>query len=119
MAFQPLPYRGFRAIYWTQSIFFNGSFSNVKHVKCGVLQGSSLDPLLFSIFTNDLPLSLNKACVFMNADDSTIYTSAITANEVTETLNNELQSVLEWVASNKLLLNISKVRALYLVQIIP
>jgi hypothetical protein len=46
--------------------------------------------------------------VSMYADDSTIYASATPANEVTETLNKELQSVLEWVASNKLVLNISK-----------
>ena len=44
------------------------------------------------------------------ADGSTIYTSATTANEVTESLNQELQSVLEWVASNKLVLNISKTK---------
>ena len=66
----------------TQRVFFNGSFSNVKHIKCGVTQGSSLG--------------------------SSIYASASTANELTETLNKELQSVLEWVASNKLVLNISK-----------
>ncbi|KAK6322588.1 hypothetical protein J4Q44_G00073800, partial [Coregonus suidteri] len=48
----------------------------------------------------------------MNADDSTIYASATTANEVTETLNKELQSVLEWVASNKLVLNISKTKSI-------
>jgi hypothetical protein len=47
----------------TQSVFFNGSFSNIKHVQCGVLQGSSQGPLLFSIFNNDLPLALNKAYV--------------------------------------------------------
>jgi hypothetical protein len=94
--------------YRTQQSFFNGSFSNVKHVKCGVPQGSSLEPLLFSIFTNDLPLALNKACVSMYADDSTIYSSATTANEVTGTLSRFLQSVLEWVASNKLVRNISK-----------
>jgi hypothetical protein len=44
----------------------------------------------------------------MFADDSTIYASGTTANEVTETLNKELQFILEWVASNKQVLNISK-----------
>jgi hypothetical protein len=78
----------------TQRVFFNGSFSNVKDVKCGVPQGSSLGHLLFSIFTNDLPLALNKASVSMYADDSIVYASATTANEVNETLNKELQSVL-------------------------
>ena len=101
MACQPLPYRGFRAIYLIElkRVFYNRSFSIVKHVKCGVPQGSSLGPLIFSIFTNDLSLALNKAFVSMYADDSTIYGLTTTANEVTETLNKEVQSVLEWVAS--------------------
>ena len=64
-------------------------------------------PAILFHFTNDLPLALNQACVSMYADYSTIYVSATTANEVTETLNKELQSVLEWVASIKLVLNIS------------
>ena len=50
-------------------------------------------------------LQIHLAFVSMYADDSTIYASATTANEVTETLNKELQSVLEWVASNKLVMN--------------
>ena len=48
----------------------------------------------------------------MYPDDSTIYVSATTANEVTETLNKELQSVVEWVASKELVLNISKTKSI-------
>ena len=58
------------------------------------------------LIDNDLPLALNKACVSMYADDSTIYASATTANEVTETLNRVVKSVLECVDNNKLVLNI-------------
>ena len=46
----------------------------------------------------------------MYVDDSTLYTSAITANEITATLNKELQLVSEWVASNKF--NISKTKSI-------
>ena len=71
---------------------------NITHVKWGVPQGSSLGPLLFSIFTNDLPLALNKVFVSMYTDDSTICASATTAKWFKPL---ELQTVLDWVASNK------------------
>ena len=44
----------------------------------------------------------------MYGDDSTLDTSATTVTEMTATLNKELQLVSEWVARNKLVLNISK-----------
>ena len=48
----------------------------------------------------------------MYADDSTLYTSATTVSEITATLNIELQLVSEWVARNKLVLNISKTKSI-------
>ena len=60
--------------------------------------------------TNDMTLALSKAGVSMYADDSTLYTSASTATEMTATLK-VLQLVLEWVARNNLVLNISKTKS--------
>ena len=48
----------------------------------------------------------------MYADDSTQYTSATTATEMTATLNKELQFISEWVARDELVLNISKTRSI-------
>ena len=59
-----------------------------------------------------MQLILSKARVSMYADDSILYTSATTVTERTATLNNELQLVSEWVANNKLALNISKTKSI-------
>ena len=59
-----------------------------------------------------MPLALSEARVSLYADDSTLYTSATTAIEMTATLNKELQLVSEWVARNKLALNISKTKSI-------
>ena len=59
-------------------VYFNGVFSEMRVMSCGVPQGRCLGPLLFSIFTNDLPLILNNASIAMYADDSTIYSAALT-----------------------------------------
>ena len=45
----------------TQRVFLNGSLSNIIHVESRIPQGSCLGPLLFSIFTNDMPLLQQRA----------------------------------------------------------
>ena len=56
--------------------------------------GSCLGPLLFSIFTNDLPYAVENAIV-MYADDSTLYYAANTNNELNDVVSQELDIVHE------------------------
>lgn len=63
-----------------QRVFFNGKYSSSKTVHSGLPQGSCLAPLLYSIFTNDLPCILKNTTVVMYADDSTLYCAAQTSD---------------------------------------
>lgn len=92
----------------SQTVFFNGSYSEFKMLNCGVPQGSCLGPLLYTIYTNDLTLVVKQAKISMYADDSTIYVAAKTVEEVNMILNSELHSVVEWIQRNRLVLNVSK-----------
>ena len=95
-----------------QTVLFNGSLSEPKVIDYGVPQGSSLGPLLYSIFTNDLPLTLKDAKISMYADDSTIYIAKPTIDELSSVLNQELQAVVTWITNNKLVLNTVKTNSI-------
>ncbi len=95
-------------------VYFNGGFSEMRVMSCGVLQGSCLGPLLFSIFTNDLPLILNYASIAMYADDSTIHLAASIPSDLEKVLNEELVLIRKWITLNKLVLNIEKTKCIVL-----
>ena len=90
-----------------QRVFFSGQYSSTKTIHCGVPQGSCLGPLLYLIFTNDLPFIVKHSTVVMYADDSTLYCSEKT-QAVSNLLNHDLQNISKWVKDNKLVLNIDK-----------
>ena len=48
----------------------------------------------------------------MYADDSTMYYAANTHNELNQVLSQELETVHDWITSNKLVLNISKTKGI-------
>ena len=96
----------------SQRVFFNGSLSDCKNNSCGVPQGSCLGPLLFIIFTNDLPCVTTKTNMVMYADDTTLYSTALTLNELVIGLNEDLERVSNWVIDNKLALNVTKTKSI-------
>ena len=83
-----------------QSAYINGSFNSPHALNCGIPQGSCLGPLLYLIYTNDLPyaLSVTQATIF--ADDTTIYTARQSVQQVQQALQEGLENIMELVCRN-------------------
>ena len=91
-----------------QFVCYNEHNSIADTVECGVPQGSVLGPLLFIIYTNDLPNSINHAKTILFADDTTVYIANKSIDTLFEIMSQELNSLSDWFRANKLSLNISK-----------
>jgi len=91
-----------------QYVKYINSSSDILTLPCGVPQGSVLGPLLFIIYTNDLPNCLNDAKVILFADDTTLYMSSNHIQQLYHTVNTELELLNDWFRSNKLSLNVGK-----------
>ena len=84
-----------------------GYRSTTQEVSLGVPQGSSLGPLLFALYVNDLP-QLSNVTPTLFADDTLLTVSCANSANLQNGVNNELQKVDEWMRYNKLPLNYSK-----------
>ena len=93
---------------------YNVHESDVMAIKTGVLQGSILGPLLFSICINDLVTVSNKLNFLMYADDTTIYFNLedFSQDDVVNCVSIELNKVNNWLHENKLSLNIEKTKCM-------
>lgn len=69
---------------------------------------STIGPLLFIIYTNDLPDSLRFSKAILFADDTTLYSSASDITNLYHHVNSDLQILSDWFKANKLSLNVSK-----------
>ncbi|XP_075157983.1 uncharacterized protein LOC142231250 [Haematobia irritans] len=91
----------------SQVVAIGESLSNPLPLSRGVPQGSILGPLLFSIYVNDLPNQLLNSKIHLYADDVQIYLSCkhdSLADGVSR-INEDLERVCIWAASNSLTLN--------------
>ena len=90
----------------------NGVTSTWKEQLRGCLQASSLGPLLWNYFQNDLPLNVHTSNLFMYADDHQVYQSGSDITTIISELTNEAENVSRWYRANLLHANPKKSKAL-------
>ena len=123
---QKLRFYGVREVelQWFQSYLTNrvqyvdidGFISEHKILKTGVPQGSILGPLLFLIYMNDIPESSEVFDFILYADDTSLKSiinikdTTKSLAQITYSINKELNNVNDWLAVNKLSLNVTKTK---------
>ena len=98
-----------------------GTASSPREVTSGVPQGSVLGPILFLIFINDLPLGILSA-LSLFADDSKLFSRIVRGDgkfksdneDGNQTLQGDLNAVLEWAKKWKMEFNVSKCKIMHL-----
>ena len=107
----------------TQSVFVDGCLSPPLDIECGVPQGSILGPLMYIIFTNDIPDLVHNHLVtykdpapYCNpcgstvcyVDDATFSFGHSDPVEVTNTLTDQYDKIAKYMIANKLVINDDK-----------
>ena len=99
-----------------QYVEIAGHQSSLASITTGVPQGSILGPLLFLIYMNDIPFSSKYFDFILFADDTSlksfmnIHTPTFSKQYLSNTINAELAKVHDWLAVNKLSLNVKKTK---------
>ena len=91
-----------------QYVEIDGKLSNPLTTVCGVPQGSTLGPLLFLLYINDMPNCSDILNFRLFADDTKAFLSHSDLSEIQLILNSEIPKLNSWLSANRLSLNVSK-----------
>ena len=91
-----------------QYVSFNYVDSSKQNINCGVPQGSILGPLLFLLYINDIVNISNRLLPLIFADDTNLFITGKSVQEISDQMNIELNNTLTWLNANRLSLNVAK-----------
>lgn len=92
----------------TQYVNIDNNFSEPKTVLCGLPQGTVLAPIMFIIYLNDILTLDIKGSIISFADDTAIYFTGNSWEEVRHTVEVDLKVIKDWFDENLLTININK-----------
>ena len=78
----------------------SGHASDSTLVTNGIPQGSSLGPLLFLVYVNDLPNAVHYSQTGMYTDDTGLYTAGFSISDIETSLNKDLSRLCLWLHAN-------------------
>ena len=101
-----------------QYVQINDQISDLSQITTGVPQGSILGPLLFLIYMNDIHKVTENFNFILYADDTSLIEPLCTfnalvdndINQLSNSINDELREVTDWLALNRLSLNVDKTK---------
>lgn len=106
----PHPFFGLLESYTSERTFQvkDGEYcSGFHNIKAGVPQGSVLGPVLYTIFTSDLPETQGVVTATF-ADDTAILASSKDRNQASQTLQNGLDKIEQWLKKWRIKASASK-----------
>ncbi len=92
-----------------QTVIIDDNISDSLPVTVGVPQGSTLRPLLFTLYVNELPKVAKNCPTSMYADDTELEHATNPQDiQLMKTINNDFDKLQNYFESNKLSLNVPK-----------